>query len=85
MVQPCSKNSRRKISQNSTEVDAITKESPRKAEEELDGRNKEGHERNKPKRRPVGRSIPLCWEILILPHILPSNRQNFNNIITPMN
>jgi hypothetical protein len=32
-----------------------TEESTRKTEEELDGRNKEGHERKKPKRRPVGR------------------------------
>jgi hypothetical protein len=36
------------------EVDAKTKESTRKAEEELDGRNKEGHERKKPNRRSVG-------------------------------
>jgi hypothetical protein len=35
-------------------VDAKTKESTGKTEE-LDGRNKEGHERKKPKRRPVGR------------------------------
>jgi hypothetical protein len=55
MVQPCSKNGRRKIAQNSIEVDAKTKESTRKTEEELDGRNKEGHEWKKPKRRPVGR------------------------------
>jgi len=32
------------ISQNSTEVDAKTKESTRKTEEKLDGRYKEGHE-----------------------------------------
>jgi hypothetical protein len=44
-----SKNGRRKIVQNSTEVDAKTKESTRKTEEKLDGRNKEGHERKKPK------------------------------------
>jgi len=31
------------------EVHAETKESTRKTEEELDGRNKEGHERQKPK------------------------------------
>jgi hypothetical protein len=49
MVRPCSKNGRRKIAQNSTEVDAKTKESMRKAEEKLDGRNKEGHEQKKPK------------------------------------
>jgi hypothetical protein len=44
MVRPCSKNGRRKIAQNSIEVDAKTKEGTRKTEEELDGRNKEGHE-----------------------------------------
>jgi predicted GTPase len=32
-----------------------TKETMRKTEEKLDGRNKEDHERKKPKRRPVGR------------------------------
>jgi len=35
--------------QNSTEVDAETKDSTRKTEEKLDGRNEEGHERKKPK------------------------------------
>jgi hypothetical protein len=30
-------------------VDATTKESTRKIEEKLDGRNKESHERKKPK------------------------------------
>jgi hypothetical protein len=54
MVRPCSKNGRRNITQNSIEVDVKTKESTGKTEEELDGRNK-GHERKKPKRRPVGR------------------------------
>jgi hypothetical protein len=49
MVQPCSKNGRRKIAQNSIDVDAKTKESTRKAEEKLAGRNKDGHERKKPK------------------------------------
>ena len=49
MVWPCSKNGGRKIAQNSSEVDAETKESTRKTEEKLDGRNKEGHERKKPK------------------------------------
>jgi len=49
MVWTCSKNGRRKTIQNSTEVDAETKESMRKTEEKLDGRNKEGHERKKPK------------------------------------
>jgi hypothetical protein len=33
----------------------MPKQSTGKTEEELDGRNKEGHERKKPKRRPVGR------------------------------
>jgi len=49
MVRPCSENSRRKITQNSTEVDAETKETARKTEEQLDGRYKEGHERKKSK------------------------------------
>jgi hypothetical protein len=35
-----SKNGRRKTAQNSIEVDAKTKESTRKTEEKLDGRNK---------------------------------------------
>jgi len=38
-----------KTIQNSIEVDAETKESTRKTEEKPDGRNKEGHERKKPK------------------------------------
>jgi hypothetical protein len=41
MVWPCSKNGRRKIAQNSTDVDAKTKESKGKTEEEMDLRNKE--------------------------------------------
>ena len=41
-------NGRRKITQNSIEVDAETKESTRKIEEKLDGKYKEGHERKKP-------------------------------------
>jgi len=49
MVRPCPKNGRRKITQNSIEVDAETKDSTRKTEEKLDGRYKEGHERKKPK------------------------------------
>jgi len=49
MVKPCSKNGRRTTTQKSIEVDAETKESTRKTEEKLDGRNKEGHERKKPK------------------------------------
>jgi hypothetical protein len=36
-------------------VDAETKESTRKTEEKLNGRNKEDRERKKPKRRPVER------------------------------
>jgi hypothetical protein len=42
MVRPCSENGRRKITQNSIEVDAETKESTRKTEEKLDERYKEG-------------------------------------------
>jgi hypothetical protein len=49
MVLPCSENGRKKITQNSIEVDAETKESTTKTEEKLDGRYKEGHERKKPK------------------------------------
>jgi len=49
MIRPCSKNGRRKFTQKSIEVDAETKESTRKAEEKLDGRYKEDHERKKPK------------------------------------
>ena len=49
MVRPCSKNGRRKITQNSIEVDTETKDSARKTEEELDGMYKEGHEHKKPK------------------------------------
>ena len=49
MVWPCSENGRRKITQNSIEVDAETKESMRKTEEKLDRRYKEGQERKKPK------------------------------------
>jgi len=37
------KNGRRKITQNSIELDAETKESTRKTEEKLDGKYKEGH------------------------------------------
>jgi len=36
-------------------MDAETKEITRKAEEKLDGRYKKGHERKKPKRRPMGK------------------------------
>jgi hypothetical protein len=47
MVRPCSESGRRKITQNSIEVDAETKESTMNTEEKLDGRYKEGHERKK--------------------------------------
>jgi hypothetical protein len=54
MVRPCSKNSRRKIAQNSIEVDAKTKESTRKTEEKggrpkknwMEGIKNSMHERN---------------------------------------
>jgi hypothetical protein len=49
IVRLCSKNGRKKIAQNSIEVDAQTKENTRKTEEKLNGRNKEGHARKKPK------------------------------------
>jgi hypothetical protein len=55
MRRPCSENGRRKIAQNNIEVDAKTKESTRKPEGKLDEKYKEGHERKKPKSRPVGR------------------------------
>ena len=54
MVRPFSTNGRRRIAQNSIEVDAKTKENTRKTEEKMDGRNKEGHARKEPKCRPVG-------------------------------
>jgi hypothetical protein len=44
VVRPCSENGRRKITQNSTEVDDETKESMRRTEEKLDGRYKKDHE-----------------------------------------
>ena len=44
MVRPCSEHDRRKITQNSIEVDAETKESTGKTEEKLDGKYKESHE-----------------------------------------
>jgi hypothetical protein len=40
---------RRKITQNSIEVDTETKEGMRKTEEKLDGGYKEGYERKEPK------------------------------------
>jgi hypothetical protein len=48
MIRPCSENGRKKITQNSIEVDTETKESTRNTEEKLNGRYKEGHERKKP-------------------------------------
>jgi hypothetical protein len=48
MVRPRSENDRRKITQNSIEVDAETKESTRKTEGKLGGKCKAGHERKKP-------------------------------------
>jgi len=53
MVQPYSENGRWKIAQNSIEADAETKDSTRKTQEKLDGGYKAGHERKKPKGRPV--------------------------------
>jgi hypothetical protein len=44
MIWPYSENGRRKITQNSIEMDAETKQSMRKTKKELDGRYKEGHE-----------------------------------------
>jgi hypothetical protein len=49
MVRACSDNGKRKITQNSIEVDAETKESTRKTEEKLDEMYKKGHERKKSK------------------------------------
>jgi hypothetical protein len=55
MVWPCSKNGRGTIAQDSIEVDTKEEGSTRETEEKLDGRNKEGYEREEPARRPVGR------------------------------
>jgi hypothetical protein len=55
MLWPCSKNSRGTIAQDSIEVDTKAEESTRETEEKLDGMNNEGHEREEPARRPVGR------------------------------
>jgi hypothetical protein len=49
MARPCSENGRKKITQNSIELDAETKESTRKTEGKLDKRYKKGHKRKKPK------------------------------------
>jgi len=47
MVWPCSKNGRRKTTQNSIEVDAETKDSARKTEEKrMEGIKKAMNERN---------------------------------------
>ena len=48
MVQPCSENGRRKITQNSIELDAETKESTRKTENKnwMEGIRKAMNERN---------------------------------------
>jgi hypothetical protein len=54
MAWPRSKNCRGTIAQDSIEVDTKAEESTRATEENLDGRNKEDHEREKPARRPVG-------------------------------
>jgi len=48
-MQPKFIHDRRKTAQNSIDVDTETKESTRKTDEKLDGRNNEGHERKKPK------------------------------------
>jgi hypothetical protein len=55
VVWPCSKNGRGTIAQDSIEVDTRVEESTRETEQKLDGRNKEGQEREEPARRPVGR------------------------------
>jgi hypothetical protein len=55
VVWPCSKNGRGTIAQDSIEVDTRAEESMRETKEKLDGRNKEGHEREEPARRPVER------------------------------
>jgi hypothetical protein len=59
MVWPCSKNGRGTIAQDSIEVDARAAESTRETEEKRDGRSKEGHEREEPARRAVGRQWSL--------------------------
>jgi len=46
MVRPCSENGRRKITQNSIEVDAETKESARKKKNWMEGIRKAMNERN---------------------------------------
>jgi len=74
MVRSCSKNGRRKITQNSIEVDAETKENTRKTEEKLIGRYKEGHERKKPKWRPGRR-----WE-----GMESRCRTTYNDVLNPI-
>jgi hypothetical protein len=44
-----------KYTTGSIEVDARAEESTRETEEKLDGKSKEGHEREEPARRAVGR------------------------------
>jgi len=47
MVRPCAENGRRKITQNSTELEAETKENTRKTEENwMEGTRKAMNERN---------------------------------------
>jgi hypothetical protein len=48
MVWPCPKNGRGTTAQDSIEVDTKAEESTRETEEKLDGRNKEGREREEP-------------------------------------
>jgi hypothetical protein len=55
MVWACAKNGRGTIAQDSIVVDARAEESTRETEEKLDGRSMEGHEREEPARRAVGR------------------------------
>jgi hypothetical protein len=73
MVWPCSKNGRGTIAQDSIEVDTRAKESTRETEEKLDGRNKEGHEREAmdSRRRTTWKNVlkPTYIYIYILSHI----------------
>jgi hypothetical protein len=55
MVWPSLNNGRGTIALDSIEVDTNSAESTRETEEKLDGRSKEGHEREYHARRPVGR------------------------------
>ena len=49
MLRPCAKNGRGKTAHGNIKVDTKTKESKKKTKEKLDGKNKEGHERNQHK------------------------------------